>query len=123
MSGLSDLRAAVTAFQAFEAVVVSEIASLAAAAAAAGDPDAEIETLAQSINASIAAMQAAIPSGPANAVAPSPVIHFRGGLFLSRRGIASAEKTHPRSALACLTRYPSQKPTSPHPPNPLRARA
>ena len=76
MSGLSDAQAAVASLQAEQAVVIAELQALQAAA---GDPDATVETLAQQINASVAAFQAAIPSvatataAPASpALAPAP---------------------------------------------------
>jgi hypothetical protein len=56
--GLTDLQAAVAGLQALQATVVAEIATLQAAA---GDPDATVETLAQQIITSTAAIQAAIP--------------------------------------------------------------
>ncbi len=59
MSGLTDLQAAVAALEAEQTVVVNELATLSAAA---GDPDATVETLAQQVNASVAAIQAAIPA-------------------------------------------------------------
>lgn len=57
MSGLSDLQAAVAALQALQTTVISELQTLESAA---GDPDATVETLAQQINASVAAIQGAL---------------------------------------------------------------
>ena len=57
--GLTDLQAAVAGLQTLQATVIAEIATLQAAA---GDPDATVETLAQQINTSVAAIQAAIPA-------------------------------------------------------------
>ncbi len=59
MSGLVDLQAAVASLQAEQTAVINEIQSLQSAV---GDPDATVETLAQQINASVAAIQAAIPA-------------------------------------------------------------
>lgn len=60
--GISDLQTAVTKLQAFAATVATELSTLqAASSAVANDPDADIETLAQQVNASIATIQAAMP--------------------------------------------------------------
>ena len=67
MSGLTDLQAAVAALQAEQTVVVNELATLSAAA---GDPDATVETLAQQVNASVTAIQAAIPAAATAKTAP-----------------------------------------------------
>ena len=65
MSGLSDLQAAVATLA---AAVTAEIAALQAAA---GDPDATVESLAQQINASSAALTASLaPVAPAAAKGP-----------------------------------------------------
>jgi hypothetical protein len=64
MSGLTDLQAAVTALA---AAVTAEISALQAAA---GDPDATVESLAQQINASTAALTASLL--PATTAATKP---------------------------------------------------
>lgn len=61
-TGLQNAQAAVMALQAFQVVVIREIATLEAAAAnATGDADADVQTLADQVNTSIAAMKAALP--------------------------------------------------------------
>lgn len=73
MSGEDDLKAAVAGLQSFAVTVVTQLQALeAAAAAATGDPDADVETLAQSVNSAVATMKAALPaSTPATPAAGS----------------------------------------------------
>jgi hypothetical protein len=71
--GEADLKTAVAALQTFAATVATELTTLqAASTAATGDPDADIETLAQQVNASIATITAAMPAASAPAPAAGP---------------------------------------------------
>lgn len=58
-SGLQNAQAAVASLQALQQTVITEIANLQSAA---GDPDASVQTLADQINASVAAIQASLPA-------------------------------------------------------------
>jgi peptidoglycan hydrolase CwlO-like protein len=69
MSGESDLKAAIATLTSAVAAAVANIQTLMNNAA--GDPDADIETLAQQVNAQAAALQAAIAPATAAASAPS----------------------------------------------------
>ena len=60
-TGLQNAQAAVAALQALQVTVIAELQALQSAV---GDPDATVQTLADQINASVAAIQAAIPSAP-----------------------------------------------------------
>lgn len=63
LKGETDLQTAVGQLTTFASVVATELQTLQAAATAAnGDPDADIETLAQQVNTSIATIQAAMPA-------------------------------------------------------------
>jgi peptidoglycan hydrolase CwlO-like protein len=70
MSGLTDMQAAVAALQTLSATVVSELQTLQNAA---GDPDATVETLAESINNSMATIQAALPPASTAAAASAAI--------------------------------------------------
>lgn len=56
--GLIDLGTAVASLQAMETTIITELQTLSAAA---GDPDTDVETLAQAVNTAVANINAAIP--------------------------------------------------------------